>query len=318
MLEWKWEKNNKINLVKFVNKKAIELLSKLPEHRFDLVQSKKGRRKLVETIYNCLLSKNIRYAYEIYQPKETEQLIRTPSQILSSPGEGTCLDLSLIFCGLCLGCDLLPMIIIIDGHALAAVSLNHSCQNDGWNNPGRRELNLFYKENGEQDLLTGEEKLKELQQLIDDEAYIAIECTGFAHTHSFVNSKEPEAEGRENGCLDFNRALDAGSEQLSNPRRPFQFAIDVALAHYSWGIEPLTLEMPNSTTELRQVQIEQDVKKSENDEITGAEAIGEATEGKFDISQSIGDSKGSKITGWKGSSEKAELERRNGVKKLRA
>lgn len=300
MLEWKWEKNNKINLVKFVNKKAVELLSKLPENRFDLVQSKKGRRKLVETIYNCLLSKNIRYAYEIYQPKETEQLIRTPSQILSSLGEGTCLDLALLFCGLCLGCDLLPLLIIIDGHALAAVSLNHNCQNGGWNDSGRRELQLFRKENDEGDLLAGEEKLKKLQQLIDDEAYIAIECTGFAHTDSFVNLKEPEEKGRESGFLDFNRALDAGSEQLLNPRRPFHFAIDVALAHYGWGIEPLPLEIPNLTTESRQVQVRQNIQNSENDNNIGVDAKGGATDGRFDVNQNIVNSKGSTTIGWRG------------------
>ncbi|MEI2579856.1 hypothetical protein [Scytonema sp. PRP1] len=285
---YEWTKVEEKFLVRFVNKKVIELLPKLPENPFDLVQKKKDRRKLIEMIYECLVAKKIRYSYEDYHPNTTKQLIRSPSQILSSPGLGTCLDLALLFCGLCLGYDLLPMLIIIDGHALAAVSLNHNCQNDGWNNPGRRELQLFRKENGEPDLLTGEEKLQELQQLIDDEAYIAIECTGLAHTDSFVNSEEPEAKGRKNGFLDFNRALDAGSEQLSNPRRSFQFAIDIALAHYGWGIEPLPLEILNSPTELTRVQVEQKVRKFTNGEMIGVESTGEPTKGNLNIEVSQG------------------------------
>ncbi|MEG4197265.1 ATP-binding protein [Microcoleus sp. Pol12A5] len=242
MNEWKWSKANEKDLAKFVNGKAIELLPKLPVNRFDLVQNKKGRRKLVEAIYNNLVSKKITYTYEKYHPEEEIQLIRTPSEILSSPGEGTCLDLALLFCGLCFGCDLLPLLIVIDGHALAAVSLNYK-RNDGeWNAPGRRELQLFQGENGKPELLAGKKKLEKLQQLIDDEAYIAIECTGFTHTNSFDdNLKYPEARERENGFLDFSRALEAGSEQLSYEDRPFKFAIDIATAQYSWKIEPLEI-----------------------------------------------------------------------------
>jgi hypothetical protein len=79
-------------------------------------------------------------------------------------------------------------------------------------------------------------------QLIDEEAYIAIECTGFAHTQSFKNSSQPEAKRRKSdGTLSFDNALSAGREQLENPDRSFEFAIDIAVAHYAWKIEPLAL-----------------------------------------------------------------------------
>jgi hypothetical protein len=41
--------------------------------------------------------------------------------------------------------------------------------------------------------------------------------------------------------LSFDNALSAGREQLENIDRSFEFAIDIAVAHYAWKIEPLAL-----------------------------------------------------------------------------
>src|SRR5262245_59180191 len=125
-MEWKWAKANEKDLARFVNEKAIQLLGKLPvEDRLKLVQDDSGRRTLVKAIYETLVTKEIRYDFEKYQPEAETQLIRTPVEILSTPGEGTCLDLALLFCSLCFGYDLLPLLIVIEGHAFAAVSLKH-------------------------------------------------------------------------------------------------------------------------------------------------------------------------------------------------
>lgn len=240
-MEWKWRKADEKGLAKFINEDAVKLLDKLPVNRFDLLQDWDSRRELVKTIYDRLVSKDIRYAYEQYQPEAEIQIIRPPSEILSAPGEGTCLDLALLFCGLCFGCDLLPLLIIIEGHALAAVSLNHQRNNDGWNS-FERERTLFNNTK----LFEGDENLAQLKQLIDSSTYIAVECTGFAHTQSFGNSQEPEAIGRRNGVLSFERAIAAGRQQLENSNRPFKFAIDIAAARYLWKMD--TLAIPNLTS----------------------------------------------------------------------
>ena len=51
------------------------------------------------------------------------QFIRKPNEILSGNKEGTCLDLALLFCGLCLGHKLLPIFVLLENHALVAISL---------------------------------------------------------------------------------------------------------------------------------------------------------------------------------------------------
>ena len=237
-MEWKWAKANEKDLAKFVNEKAIELLDKLPiEDRLKLVQNPSGRRKLVKAIYETLIQKGIRYDFEKYQPEAETQLIRTPVEILSTPGEGTCLDIALLFCSLCFGYGLLPLLIVIKGHALAAVSLKHKREEWEAYAPERSMFNTseLFRENA---------NLAVLKKLVEDEAYIAVECTGFAHTQSFSNVEAPEAKERtSDGVLLFDRAIEAGQEQLNNPNRPFKFAIDIAVAQYRWKIQPL--EIPN-------------------------------------------------------------------------
>lgn len=235
-MEWKWSRNNEKSVAHFVTDKSAELL-KLPGIPFDLVHNCEGRRQLVEVIYNALVNKNINYTWPRYNPDDARQRIRNPHEVLLSPGTGTCLDLALLFCGICLGYDLLPLLIIIEGHAFAAVSLNH--KRDEWNGPGR-ERPLFNK----QELFQGEENLKKLRNLIDKGAYIAIECTGFARTQSFRGSQPEEVERTESGFLTFDRAIEAGREQLENQERNFKFAIDIAVAHYDWRIEPYPIHLP--------------------------------------------------------------------------
>ncbi len=237
MQQWRWSKANEKDLAKFVNRDAIDLLGKLDVNSFDLNHYPNGRKELVRAIYNALVAKNIRYAHEKYQPEGATQIIRTPREILVSPGEGTCLDLAVLFCGLCLGYKLLPLLIITEGHAFAAVSLNYPL--DRWNQSFDKERNLFITN----ELFTGEKNLTALKKLIDEGAYIAIECTGFAHTQSFKNSSQPEAKHRkDDGTLSFDNALNAGREQLENPDRSFEFAIDIAVAHHHWEIECWTIK----------------------------------------------------------------------------
>ncbi|NEP00550.1 MAG: hypothetical protein F6K58_18130 [Symploca sp. SIO2E9] len=225
-MEWQWSRYNCESLASFVTDRAVEFL-KLPENRLDLTQSQ-GRYQLIKAIYKALVEKQIQYAHEKYNPSAASQRIRTPAEILNAPGEGTCLDLAAMFCGLCLGNDLLPLLIVVNGHALAAVSLNYSrCQ---WDEDAK-ERGIFYD--------SPLKDVEELKRLIDNEAYLAIECTGFAHSKSLPESS-PEGLGRtKEGILPFERAIIAGREQLDHPDRPFKFALDIATAHYSWDIKPV-------------------------------------------------------------------------------
>ncbi len=159
-------------------------------------------------------------------------MIRTPPEILTAPREGTCLDLAALFCGLSLANELIPILIVVDGHALAAVSLTHGVRD--WNRyrPGRE---LF-----ETGPLTDPQKLRDL---IDAGSFLAVECTGFAHSEQLGQiDDKPEGLGRVGGFLGFEQAVQAGRLQLDRADRPLQFAIDIAVAHYGWRIEPYPLE----------------------------------------------------------------------------
>jgi tetratricopeptide (TPR) repeat protein len=239
-MEWKWPKVDDKGLARFINSVAGNFV-RLSENRQDLLQREDGRRQLIEAIYNTLLNldKKIRYAPEKYHPSEATQLIRKPCEIIDSPGEGTCLDLAAFFCGVCLANDLLPLLIVLEGHALAAVSLNHGLQK--WDAFDRREKELF------REPLTN---ISQLHNLVDSGQYLVIECTGFAQTNSLPESV-PEGTGRIDGFLSFDQAIVVGRQQLNQTERPLRFALDIAVAHYEWGIEPLSQATESSNHHLK-------------------------------------------------------------------
>jgi len=233
LLAWPpWSRVDDKGLARYVTQQASRWTS-LPVSRFDLAGQLDQRRAVARAVYVALKERSIRYALEEYLPSEAQQVIRTPPEILTSPREGTCLDLAALFCGMSLANELIPILIVIDGHALAAVSLTHGVRD--WNRyrPGRE---LFMT-----GPLTDPQRLRDL---IDEESFLAVECTGFAHSEQLGQlGDKPEGLGRVNGVMDFEQAVRAGRLQLDNADRPFQFAIDVAVAHYGWRIEPYPLEV---------------------------------------------------------------------------
>jgi hypothetical protein len=109
-MSWEWSRRNEKDLARFVTPEAVSWLH-LSVNRADLLQQQDGRRQLVQVIYEALKVKQIQYAPEKYHPSEAIQLIRNPLEILEAPKEGTCLDLAALFCGLCLGYELLPWLV---------------------------------------------------------------------------------------------------------------------------------------------------------------------------------------------------------------
>lgn len=245
-MAWQWSKYNPKDLARYVNGNVANSV-RLAENRHDLAQKSEGRRQLLEAIYNALVNrdKKVGYALEKYHPSEAIQPIRTPVEILDTPSEGTCLDLAVLFCGICLGKELLPLLIVLENHALVAVSLTHSLQE--WDAYDRQERDFF--RDGEP--LTDADQLREL---IDSDTYLALECTGFAQSESLSES-EIEGVGRINGFLPFDRAVAAGREQLDH--QALRFALDIAVAHYSWRIEPVNI--PEKTIEQGLSQVNEEI-----------------------------------------------------------
>lgn len=235
MLTWpQWPRVERSGLARFVTPQA-SLWLPVPISRFDLGSQLDQRRIIAGAIYDALKERNIRYALEKYHPSQALQIIRTPPEILVAPQEGTCLDLAALYCGLCLASELLPVLIVTEGHALAAVSLTHGVRDWNGYRPGRELFDAGPLTSGQA-----------LRGLIDEDSFAAVECTGFAHSDQLGQKigDMPEAEHRTGGVLTFEQAVHTGRRQLDRADRPLQFALDVAVAHYDWRIEPYPLETP--------------------------------------------------------------------------
>ena len=130
---------------------------------------------------------------------------------------------------MCLANELLPLLIITKGHALAAVSLTHSIRE--WD-AYRPEYSLF-----EQEPL---QDSAEPRRWIKDGSWLAVECTGFARSQKLTQMPDgsPECRGRApDGTMDFDQALAAGAAQLDYaPRQAEFYALDIAIAQYNWGM----------------------------------------------------------------------------------
>lgn len=227
----KWSKINELDLVRFVDSNARDLLPHLM-NVYDLQGQTQGQRFAVEAIYSCLLKREIQYAAEPRTSSKWQptQAIRLASEILNERPEGTCLDLALLFCGLCLGYELVPILIVLERHALVAVSQNYTLRNYDRREP--REDELF------KNALVGKDRGDELREILTNGAYLVIECTGFASSHT-LPPQDPEGAGRNaNGVMGFEQATSAGSQQLLPAfRQPFKFALDIAVALYFHEME---------------------------------------------------------------------------------
>src|SRR5690348_9878435 len=95
LLAWpQWSRKDDRGLARFATPLASRWLP-LPVSRFDLGKEGGWQLQVVRAIYDALKERGIRYALEAYHPSQALQTIRTPPEILDSPREGTCLDLSL-------------------------------------------------------------------------------------------------------------------------------------------------------------------------------------------------------------------------------
>ncbi len=221
-----YAKNDRLGLARHVERGVGERLT-LEASRYDRQQEAGGLLNVVRLIYEALSAKGIRYAPVPYNEFEQLQTIRTASNVLGQR-EGNCLDLAVLFCGACLGYDLLPFIVMLEGHALAAVSVRNDLNE--WNSPARFLGQLLME-----GPLTDEEALR---GLVESGEYVAVECTGFAAVGR-MPGEMPEAKGRTaDGLMTFERAVEAGRQQLGLDERPLHFALDIASAHLGLKIEP--------------------------------------------------------------------------------
>ncbi len=172
------------------------------------------------------------------------QPIRTIDTILTEK-RGTCLDLSLLFCAVCLAHDLAPLLIVLEGHAFVAVATGRTLQQ-----PHGEGMPAF-----ERGMLASFDALRDQVPRL----YLPVECTGFA-AGAGLSREYPEGRGRErrDGCMSFDRAVRAGEEYLNAhiapagatpgaAQRAFLYALDIVTLQDRYGFMPVGDTLPGDT-----------------------------------------------------------------------
>lgn len=228
-----WLTTEERTLARYASPDSARLLQLPPgSNPADFRADEDGKYLTLQLLYEALAGSGINYDLEPFSLQTGFQRIRPPTQILGPPRQGTCLDLALLVAGLCMHYELLPLIVALKGHALVAVSRNLYHRDAG----GSRREELRFFEHG----MLPEGQLEALRELVDTGEYMALECTGFAFARN-LSEQVPEGAGRFSGRMPFERALDAGREQLDVATRPFLFALDVFELRRV-GLEPYTID----------------------------------------------------------------------------
>jgi len=233
-----WQQTEQRTLARYANPEAVKLLPKLSTNPSDLRADADGKLKTLKLIYDTLSMCAINYDVEPTNPLDSRQVIRQPATILGPPHQATCLDLALLFSGLYLHFDLIPLLILLKQHALIAVSTTNYRRD--LKDQDRDELMFF-----DQGLLP-HAKAAALQDLIERKRFVAMECTGVAFAEA-LSDTQTEGRGRVSGRMPFERAVIAGREQLLRDERPLQYALDVVEVHRILVPYPIDLPQPGET-----------------------------------------------------------------------
>ncbi len=249
-----WTKADVLGLARYVTADA-KLWADLPINRYDLlkIRSLATRRQLVTVIYNRLVDANIKYSENQYNQAHYQQRIRSPIETVGVDArEGTCLDLAILFAGICLGCDLLPIVVLLggdsvndsSGHSFVLVSISHDLNNWRKRPECRGIENPVTDASVLQGLLNGQ-LCKNGADCGSSGTYLAIECTGFASADT-IGGTGPESIGRypDRKAITFEQSIGIGASQLDTKnlqRRPLRAAVDIASAHFLHGITPYHL-----------------------------------------------------------------------------
>jgi hypothetical protein len=240
---WEWNSLEPVSLARFVNKDATRWLpslaaaSKAPSPR-----TAASRIRLVELIYEALAAEQIRFVCERPRAGTPIGRVRPPGTILRPPRLGSCLELALLFCGVCESLGLLPFLVVtVDmnhgtHHAFAVVERDFGA--DDWDAKARRWPSFARS------------------PLIDNRdwlagripgACVAVECTGFAAVLAGqLQLSVPEGPGREtNGHLSFAAASEAGTRQFAYSGREFRFALDISSARMLWRLPSHPIDLPS-------------------------------------------------------------------------
>lgn len=239
-----WNRRDEKALARYCTNKLPQSWEPIRDWEENL-RSVEGRRRLAKLLYERLQAIGITYSPPPYSSQENSQEIRTQDEILISQKQGTCLDLMVLFCGLCLAHHLMPLALVHEGHAYTAVCLTQTTNEV--THVARAGAAAFASQNG----LAPKDKYTQILELFEEGNFIAIECTGFARWQG-SQQEYPEGRGRtDSGLMSFERSLEAGQEQLQTQTHEFLFALDIdqLVRLFGVGPQPTARSVPYGTHE---------------------------------------------------------------------
>jgi len=224
-------------LARFIPRTVPPALRLPPEiNRLDLLHQE-GVEALLRELYTLLRDQGITCDAEPPDPAVAARQPIRPIDAILTEKRGTCLDLSLLFCAVCLAHDLAPLLIVLEGHAFVAVATGRTLQQ-----PHGEGMPEF-----ERGMLTSFDALRDQVP----RRYLPVECTGFA-AGAGLSREYPEGRGRErrDGCMSFDRAVRAGEEYLNAhiapagatpgaAQRAFLYALDIGTLQDRYGFMPV-------------------------------------------------------------------------------
>jgi len=233
---YEWAQAEPRALARYVRPQDLAADFRLPTYinRLDLLQAE-GPKGLAGALYGRIARLGLNYDLAPFDPRSgVVQKIRTPAHILAE-GRATCLDLAVAFAAACLENDLLSLIVTVEGHAFAGVSLTRTRQK-----VGRAPKALAWTKG----LLDDGVVLHELA----GQEFVLVECTGMVRSLS-LNAALPEGQGRDaSGAMSFERACAAGAEQVAGSipigavpvagQRRFLYALDIHDLQVNQGFAP--------------------------------------------------------------------------------
>lgn len=233
--QWeKWKKTEPARLASYVNPEAIA--QRFGSLGATYAQRSTNMRQAVRQVYDYIATQKLAYETATIDSAgfhEAEQVIRPPASVVAEGGN--CLELSLLFAGMCIRHKLRPLVVLLDDHALAAIWLGGDLDAT-WpaGRPAAGDHLIMSQGVGNLQLGTGVLR-SNLLQLVEQEVYLLVECTGFARSgNSRVGTRQ----------LTFEEAVAAGADRLIQGN--LTNVVDIAFHHRHGLYRPYPVPKPST------------------------------------------------------------------------
>lgn len=232
-------------LAEHVRPEAVARAFGRPEPRIDpetgtalTLHELRARRRLrlaVAAVYELLVEQETQYDVEPPPEHLKTQRVRTPQEIARRDGRrgtATCLDLAVSFSAAAMNAGLWPLIVALDDHALALVSLVDTSTDAGQVIPAHGAV----LDDRTCPALGGSQAA--VAELVTSEVVLALELT----VATVSADPERRATGNSLGQLPFEAAASVGAKEIANAVSNFRFVLDPVIAHRELNIAPLAAQ----------------------------------------------------------------------------